>query len=70
MNHRMFLAALVLSAPVAGFVASGCGDDEELRAADAGTFETGTVSEAGPSPGADGGDAAALSKCGSAVGAP
>ena len=70
MNHRMFLAALVLSAPVAGFVASGCGDDEELKAADAGTFESGTVSEAGPSPGGDGGDAAAPSKCGSAAGSP
>ena len=70
MNHRMFLAALVLSAPVAGFVASGCGDDEELKAADAGTFESGTVPEAGPSPGGDGGDAATPSKCGSAAGSP
>ena len=70
MNHRMFVAALVLSAPVAGFVASGCGDDEELRAADAGTFEAGTVPETGPAPGGDGGDAAVPSKCGSAAGAP
>ena len=66
----MFLAALVLSAPAAGFVASGCGDDEELKAADAGTFEGGTVPEAGPSPGGDGGDAATPSKCGSAAGSP
>ena len=56
MNQKMFLAALVLSAPLAGFVASGCGDDEELRAEDAGTFEGGTVPEASPLPDRDGGD--------------
>jgi len=66
----MLAAALVLSAPVAGFFASGCGDDEEFRAADAGTFEGGTVLEAGPSPDRDGGDAAPPSKCGNAAGAP
>ena len=66
----MFAAALVLSAPVAGFVASGCGDDEEFRAADAGTFEGGNVPEAGPSPDSGGGDGAPPSKCGSAAGSP
>jgi hypothetical protein len=66
----MFAAALVLSAPVAGFVASGCGDDEEFRASDAGTFEGGSVPEAGPSPDSGGGDSAPPSKCGSAAGSP
>lgn len=70
MNHRMFAAALVLSAPVAGFVVSGCGDDEVFRENDAGTFEAGTVPEAGPSPDRDGGDAGVPSKCGNASGAP
>ena len=70
MNQKMILAALVLSAPLAGFVASGCGDDEELRAEDAGTFEGGTVPEASPLPDRDGGDGAVPSKCGSAAGSP
>lgn len=64
------MAALALSAPVAGFVASGCGDDEVLRANDAGTFEAGPVPDTGVSPDRDGGDGAAPSKCGSSAGAP
>lgn len=70
MNQRIFAAALVLSAPVAGFVASGCGDDEVFRDNDAGTFEAGSVPEAGPNPNPDGGDASVPSKCGNASGAP
>lgn len=70
MNQRIFAAALVLSAPIAGLVATGCGDDEVYRADDAGTFEAGTVPETGPSPDRDAGDATAPSKCGNASGAP
>jgi hypothetical protein len=66
----MFLVALVLSAPAAGLVVAGCGDDEVFRAADAGTFEAGAVPEAGPSIAPDGGDGGPPSKCGNASGAP
>jgi hypothetical protein len=70
MNHRRFAAALVLGAPMVGLWAAGCGDDEVFRSNDGGTFEAGTVPEAGPSPQPDGGDSAAPSGCGSSSGAP
>lgn len=70
MNHRRFALALVLSAPMASAWVVGCGDDEVLRATDAGTFETGPLPESGPTPQPDGGDSSVPSTCGSSTGAP
>ena len=72
MTHRRFALALVLGASLAGFsaAAAGCGDDEVLKAADAGSFEASAVPESGTMVTPDGGDSSAPSTCGNPTGAP
>jgi hypothetical protein len=70
MNRRIFLAALVLSVPSAGLVASGCSEDQTVSPLDAGTVESSTGAETGVSPALDAGEASTTFKCGDSTGAP
>jgi hypothetical protein len=72
MTHRRFALALVLGASLAGFsaAAAGCGDDEVLKASDAGSFEASAVPETGTMVTPDGGDSSVPSTCGNPTGAP
>jgi hypothetical protein len=69
MNRKLLTAALLVGAPVV-FLGVACGDDEVYRDQDAGKFDSGPTTEAGPAPDPDGGDGAPPSGCGNAAGSP
>src|SRR5262245_37399826 len=72
MNRKLFVAALLVSAPALALsaLAAGCGDDEVFRNTDTRGFDSGPSTETGPSPDPDGGDGAPPSGCGNAAGSP